>query len=401
MRRTFKWLSGMLTLSLAVLLVSACSGGSGGSGSGQQGGGSSSPSQQASGGSPSGAAREPVKVTIGWVPPDITGVFKTATDYMEMAAVDAKKAGIDVTVVPRSTTSHTSVAEQVNSINNLIQSKVDVLIVSPAEVEAVKPAIREANEAGIPVIMVNMLEPQEGIDIASYIGFDNAQAAAVSAYSVLDALGGPGVLGEGQQVSVQPGEYLDLKWWENVYKDVDPQSISGKVAIIEGIAGDFFSNERKRGFHEVVDRFPNIEVVQTLPADWNRQKGLAAAENILQNHAELDVIWAASNEMGLGAINALKNANRLGEVIVVTNDGTPESVDAIRNGELMAETWHGFPEWGWYGTKFAVMLKLGLEVPKTFDIRPRTEYKGNADEFYPNPKLEPINWEELLQQAGK
>lgn len=48
------------------------------------------------------------------------------------------------------------------------------------------------------------------------------------------------------------------------------------------------------------------------------------------------------------------------EVKIFANDVTPESVERIKEGRLIAETWHGFPEWGWYGTKYAVMLALGL-----------------------------------------
>ena len=94
--------------------------------------------------------------------------------------------------------------------------------------------------------MVNLLEPQDDIEIASYIGFDNAQAAAVSAYSVLDYFGGPGVLGAGEKVDVKPDDYLDLKWWEETYADADKDAIEAKGAIIEGIAGTFFSQARAR-----------------------------------------------------------------------------------------------------------------------------------------------------------
>jgi ribose transport system substrate-binding protein len=70
----------------------------------------------------------------------------------------------------------------------------------------------------------------------------------------------------------------------------------------------------------------------------------------------------------------------------------------IRAGELLAETWHGFPEWGWYGTRFAVRAALGLSVPQQFDIRPRIEYEANADEFYPNVSLEPHDWEGIIEE---
>lgn len=337
------------------------------------------------------------KVVIGWTPPDITGVFKTATDFFEKAAADAKKNGIDVEVISRSPATHVAFADQVAIIEDYIQRKVSVIAISPIEVEVVIPAIKKANAAGIPVIIVNLLEPIKGVTVASYIGFDNTVAGMISAYALLDYYGGPGVLGTGPKVDVKPGAYLDLQWWQNVYKNVNPKTanIKARVAIIEGIAGGFFSTARLNGFHKVVDPFPNVKVVGTLPADWNREKGRKAAEDFLTANPKgtLDAMWAASNEMGLGAMLSAEAAKRT-EVKVFTNDVTPESVERIAEGRLIAETWHGFPEWGWYGTKFAVMLALGQKgkVPQIFDIRPRTVWKGNAREYYPNPRLEAIDW---------
>jgi ribose transport system substrate-binding protein len=120
----------------------------------------------------------------------------------------------------------------------------------------------------------------------------------------------------------------------------------------------------------------------------------------------MNFIWAASNEMGLGAINAAERKGVLddsggetppanGKIGVFTNDVTPESTDAIRAGTLIAETHHGFPEWGWFGTEFAVKLVCGQEVPKTEDIRPRTVYQANADQFYPEPQLPAIDWKTI------
>jgi len=350
------------------------------------------------------AAGLPKKIVVGWTPPDITGVFKTATDYFEKAAADARKHGINVEIISQAPASHTAFADQVSIIEDFIQRRVNVIAISPIEVEVIKPAVKKANKAGIPVIIVNLLEPIEGIDVASYIGFDNTVAGTISAYAVVDYFGGPGVLGTGRKVDVKPGTYLDLKWWQDLYATITPAEKTGIKArgtIIEGIAGGFFSVARLRGFHSVVDGYPGIKIVGTLPADWNREKGIKAAEDFLSSNppGTLDFIWAASNEMGLGAMLAVEAAGRQKEVKVFTNDGTPESVDRIREGRLIAETWHGFPEWGWYGTKFAVMLALGQDVPKIFDIRPRIEYKDNADDFYPVPKLEPIDWEAIKAKA--
>jgi len=342
----------------------------------------------------------PREIVIGWTPPDITGVFRTATHYFEVGAFDAVLNGITVSIIYRAPASHIAFGDQVAIIEDFITMEVDAIAISPIEVEVIIPAIRKANEAGIPVIIVNLLEPIAGVEVVSYIGFDNFECAEVSAYTVLDYFGGPGVLGTGREVAVEPGEYLDLKWWRDLYATVTPEekaAIKATGAIIEGVAGGFFSTARVNGFHSVIDEYPGIKIVGTLPADWNREKGIKAAEDFLTANPKgtLDFIWAASNEMGMGAMLAAEAAGRQDEVATFTNDVTPESVMLIAEGRMVAETTHGFADWGWYGVEYAVRAALGLDVPPIFDIRPRTMYQENAHEFFPDPKLEPIDWKAI------
>jgi ribose transport system substrate-binding protein len=379
---------------MALLVAAAC-----GRGEGTSDGGGGAGSQE---------------VEIGWTPPDITGVFKTATNFFEQAAGGANQAGFDVKIISRSPATHTAFADQLAIIEDFISRDVDVIAISPADVEAVKPAIQQANDAGIPVIMVNLLEQQSDIDVASYIGFDNSEAASVSAYSVLDYYGGPGILGTGKKVNVSSDEYLDLGWWEGIYEGAPTNAPKASGAIIEGIAGTFFSQERLDGFNEVVQRYPGIEILaEPIAADWNREKGIKATEAFTSRFSpqQMNFIWAASNEMGLGAMLTLERKGTLdssggstpaqeGKIAVFTNDVTPESVAAIKDGKIIAETHHGFAEWGWFGTKFGVMLACGLDVPQSFDIRPRTVWEGNADLFYPDIQLPAINWEEIKSRCG-
>jgi ribose transport system substrate-binding protein len=90
-----------------------------------------------------------------------------------------------------------------------------------------------------------------------------------------------------------------------------------------------------------------------------------------------------------------------GLVSIFTNDVTPESTEYIREGRLIAETHHGFPEWGWFGTEYAVRLACGLEVPQSQDIRPRTVWQENADLFYPQPQLPEIDWEGIAADCQR
>ncbi|HEX2030123.1 MAG TPA: sugar ABC transporter substrate-binding protein [Actinomycetota bacterium] len=365
------------------------------------------------GGDEEGGGRFQQEIVIGWTPPDITGVFKTATEFFESAAEDANAAGFNVRIISRSPATHVAFADQVAIIEDYVTRNVDAIAISPADTEAIKPAIQQANQAGIPVILVNLLEEQQDIDVAAYIGFDNSEAASVSAYSVLDYFGGPGVLGAGEQVDVPEDQYLDLEWWEGVYQGVDTAEIQASGVIIEGIAGTFFSQERLDGFHEVVDQFQGIEVLgEPIAADWNRELGIEATETFLSRFdpgAQMEFIWAASNEMGLGAMLTLEREGALatadqeppleGATAVFTNDVTPESVARIKEGKIIAETHHGFAEWGWFGTETAVRLACGLEVERFQDIRPRTVYEGNADLFYPDIALPEIDWEGIRSEC--
>ena len=353
-------------------------------------------------------ARWEEKIVIGWTPPDITGVFKTATDFFELSAADGVANGFDIEVISQSPATHIDFADQVGIIEDYITREVDVIAISPIEVEIIKPAVAEANAQGIPIVIVNLLEPIAGIDVDTYIGFDNTVAAEVTAYSILDFFGGPGVLGTGEKVDIGLDDYLDYDFWVDLYSGLsagEKAAITARGAIIEGVAGGFFSTARLNGFHNVMDQYPGVEVVGApCAADWNREKGIGCTEDILQaNPTNLDFIWAASNEMGIGAMLASEAAGRLElatdgpgvgdeNVAIFTNDVTPESVDRIAEGKIVAETTHGFADWGWFGTEYGVRLVCGLDVPKTFDIRPRIAYQVNARQFYPAPVLPDIDW---------
>src|SRR5512147_930735 len=108
---------------------------------------------------PAAEARWQKPIVIGWTPPDITGVFKTATDFFEKSAADGNAHGFNIQVISQSPATHVAFADQVAIIEDYIQREVDVIAISPIEVEVIKPAVQKANEKGIPVIIVNLLEP--------------------------------------------------------------------------------------------------------------------------------------------------------------------------------------------------------------------------------------------------
>jgi ribose transport system substrate-binding protein len=108
-----------------------------------------------------------------------------------------------------------------------------------------------------------------------------------------------------------------------------------KVAIIEGLPSDY-TTQRMGGF---IDRckeaYPGIEVVATQPGDWVRELGMNAAMDMLQAHPEITVIYGLSDEMALGAVQAIKQLGR-DDIIVVGLDGNPNAFESVKAGELTA-----------------------------------------------------------------
>ena len=257
-----RWSKTLALLAALALLVGAC--GRGGDGGTGQGGG-----------------RWQEEIVIGWTPPDITGVFKTATDFFEKAASEANAAGLQRRGrSSRSPATHTAFADQVAIIEDFIsaQGRRDRDL---ADRHGGDQAGRQAGQRGRHP--GDHRQParadQRDIEVASYIGFDNTQAAKVTAYAVLDYFGGPGVLGTGEKVDVKPDDYLDLTLWEGLYAERRRQNAGIKAARL-----DHRGHRRRLLLPGPRRRLPrgrrqvprHRDRRQPCAADWNREKGIKA-----------------------------------------------------------------------------------------------------------------------------
>jgi ribose transport system substrate-binding protein len=140
----------------------------------------------------------------------------------------------------------------------------------------------------------------------------------------------------------------------------------GKVAIIEGAAGFQASMERSEGFTEILAGNPKIEIVASQPGNWTREGALSVAENFIQAHPDLAVIYAHDDNMALGAVSALKNANLLDKVKVVGIGGSIEGLESIKNGELHS-TVYDSPKADTYVCIKALAMSLdGVKLPPRF-----------------------------------
>ncbi len=189
--------------------------------------------------------------------------------------------------------------KQYSQIMDLITRNVDVLIINPVDSDAVVSAVLEANAAGIPVITVT--RPSNGGVVEQHLDIDNKEAGMLAGEALAKALNG-----------------------------------EGKVAILEGIPGAPSATDRQAGFLEVVDKYPGIEVVTSLTANYSREEGSKVTEDILQGNPELDAIYAHNDEMALGALRAADAAGRLDEIKIFGIDAVDDALAAILNGEMVA-----------------------------------------------------------------
>jgi ribose transport system substrate-binding protein len=244
----------------------------------------------------------------------------------EGAEKEAKAQGAELLVADAQNDS----AKQVNDIEDLIQKGADVLIINPADSDAVTAAVQSANDANIPVITVD--RSANGGDVVSHIASDNVAGGKMAGDFILEKLGK-----------------------------------KGKVVELEGIPGSSAARERGEGFHKAVDAVKDIKVVAKQAADFDRAKGLSVMENILQGNKDIQAVFAHNDEMALGALQALEAAG-LKNVVVVGFDATDDAVKAVKDGKMAATVAQKPAEIGQKGVQTAVKVVNKESVEKFIPV---------------------------------
>lgn len=232
------------------------------------------------------------------------------------------------------------VEKQVQIVENLIQRRVDAILLTPSGSREVVPVIGRANEAGIPVVNLDTrvdmdLLEHDGSHISTFIGSDNYEGGRIAGLYVAEQLGG-----------------------------------SGQVAILEGIPGHETADSRQNGFLDALSNYPDIEVVASQTANWERNMGYNVFENILQTYSDLDAIFAANDLMALGAVEAMAaNGFDPADIIVVGFDAHSEAVQAIREGKMSATVAQNPFQIGKAGVENAYKLLNGEVIPDNITIQ--------------------------------
>ncbi len=212
------------------------------------------------------------------------------------AEAGAKKEGYSLR--PISPERETDYAGQVRIVEDMVTEGVDGIAICAINADAISAAVRKANEANIPVIVFNSLTDLPNCKVEAYVGYDQRRCGRTIVDFVAKKLNG-----------------------------------KGNIAIIEGLPG-YHTNERAGGIRDrIAEKYPDLKIVATQPGDWEREKGMNAAQNMLISHPEIDAFIGLSDEMALGAVQAARQAGRE-DLIIVGNDGNPSAVESIREGRL-------------------------------------------------------------------
>ncbi|MDN3522035.1 sugar ABC transporter substrate-binding protein [Halomonas ramblicola] len=256
------------------------------------------------------------------------GVDSYQTTYESAFEEAAEKQGnVDIVVLDAGG----DVARQIGQMQDLIQQNVDAIIIWPTNGQAVIPAIRQAYKAGIPVVVTNSKIAEAGMEyIASFSGPDNVQQGASSAEMMCEALDGEGQI---VQIAGQPGYTTAM--------------------------------ERSQGFEEkLAEACPGVEILETQPADWNREKAQRVMENFLTKYDDIDGVYAGDDNMGVGALNAAKSAGRADEIVFIGATNFAVGYEAIERGEYYGSIYQSPVDDAEAALQTALDVLSGEDVPK-------------------------------------
>ncbi len=227
--------------------------------------------------------------------------FKIIADSL---SEEAKKAGFEVVVLD----ADRKVDVQASHIDDFITQKFTAIVLNPVDRIAIGPAIKKANDAGIPVFTNDLECAAEGVKIAGHIGTDNFQGGRLAGQAMVEALGEAG----------------------------------GKVLVVHFKQANSCVM-RVAGFREVIEshnkdkQTGKVEIVGEVDGGGLQDEGYKAVSASLPANQNLRGIFAINDPSALGAWRALKEAGKETAVTLIGFDGQIEGKQAIKEGKIYAD----------------------------------------------------------------
>ena len=185
-------------------------------------------------------------------------------------------------------------------IDTAINQDAVAIVLDNAGADASIAPVQRAVDAGIPVFLIDREINATGIATAQIVA-NNAQGMSAVAQEFATALGGEGT-------------YIEL---------------TGKES-------DTNAGVRSAAVASVLDQYPDLERVAQETANWSQDEAFTKVETLLQQHPDVNGIIAGNDTMALGAVAAVEAAGLLDQVTIAGFDGSPDAVQAIKDGKLLA-----------------------------------------------------------------
>ena len=268
--------------------------------------------------------------------------FQAMEDGINAQAQDS---GAQVEI--QAATSITDTTGQAEKLTAMAQQDYNCFVVNPISGTNLVQALAPVAAKDTPIVNIDSpidadAAAEADVTPATYIGTDNTDAGG------------------------KAGQYM-----------IDTIS-SGKVALIGGIAGDVTSQARLDGFTAAVQG--KLDIVQTVAADWERQKALTAATDLMQANPDLKGFFAANDDMGLGIARAVANAGKTGEIAVISVDGNEDALKAVKSGDLTATVAQYPYEIGVLGVQACEAVLAGQDIPTEIVSPTALVTSENADQ---------------------
>jgi ribose transport system substrate-binding protein len=221
-------------------------------------------------------------------------------------------------------------SKQIADVQDFVTRKVNVIVLSPVDSKGVKAAVMAAQNAGIPVITVDI--SAQGVQVASHIATDNYAGGLMAGQLMCKVLGGKGKVGIIDYPTVQ--------------------------SVID----------RVTGFKKALGACPGVQVVAVQPG-ITRAEAMTTAQNMLQAHPDLDGIFGFGDDAALAAAVAGKSAGN--HVKVIGFDGMPEARAAVDKNPNFVGVVRQYPEkMGAIAVDTAVKIADKQAVPKEIPVPP-------------------------------
>ena len=231
------------------------------------------------------------------------------------------------------------VEKQMQIVENMIQTGIKALVITPSGSREIVSALVKAQNANVPIIIVDTRVDEKaaaeaGVHTETFVGSDNYEGGKLAGAHVVTVTGG-----------------------------------KARVGILEGIPGHETGDSRLRGFRDAVKGAPGITVVASQPANWERDQGFNVFQNMLQAHPDIDTVFAASDLMALGAIEAIAAAGKTGRIKVVGFDALDDAKKAIAAGTMDASVAQFPSEMGKAAIESVVKAIRGEKLPASIMVK--------------------------------